>query len=69
MLFYRVKPEFDQQHHNPKIADGNIYIKNELYTAKEVARKKLNLRFLESVEVKKNKTYWFFGARFACEEK
>jgi len=64
MKFYKVKKEADQKR-NAKI---NLYIKDELFTEKEVEKYSLNKNFLEVVEVKKNKTYWFFGARFANAE-
>ena len=67
MLYYKVKPQYDNCYKNPKIHDGNIYVANELYTEKEVQKQSLNRNFLEPVEVSKKKVYWFFGARFAAE--
>ncbi len=67
MLYYKVKPQYDNCYKNPKIHDGNIYVANELYTEKEVQKQNLNRSFLEPVEVSKKKVYWFFGARFAAE--
>ncbi len=67
MLYYKVKPQYDNCCKNPKIHDGNIYVANELYTEKEVQKQNLNRSFLEPVEVSKKKVYWFFGARFAAE--
>lgn len=67
MLYYKVKPQYDNCYKNPKIHDGNIYVANELYTEKEVQKQNLNWNFLEPVEVSKKKVYWFFGARFAAE--
>jgi hypothetical protein len=64
MVYYRVKPEADQKHKNPKIHDGNVYISGEIYTAGEVERQKLNPAHLEKINVKKTETYWCFGARF-----
>ena len=61
MLYYKVKPQYDNYCKNPKIHDGNIYVANELYTEKEVQKQNLNRNFLEPVEVS------FFGARFAAE--
>lgn len=63
MLFYRVKSEYD----NKKRKDGGILIGNELYTAKEKERYEILDGAVFPVEVKKNKTYWVFGARFAME--
>ena len=67
MLYYKVKPQYDNCYKNPKIHDGNIYVANELCTEKEVQKQNLNRSFLEPVEVSKKKVYWFFGARFAAE--
>ena len=67
MLYYKVKPQYDNCCKNPKIHDGNIYVANELYTEKEVQKQNLNRSFLEPVEVSKKKVYWFFGARFTAE--
>lgn len=67
MLYYKVKPQYDNCCKNPKIHDGNIYVANELYTEKEVQKQNLNRSFLKPVEVSKKKVYWFFGARFAAE--
>lgn len=66
MIYYRVRPEYDQFPRNPKVRDGNILIGNELFTEKEFNK----LPFVyaaafERVDIPKNKTYWFFGARFA----
>ena len=52
-----------------RVYDG-ILVGNELYTLKEweklTARNLQNLdRYAEPVEINRNKTYWFFGARFA----
>lgn len=63
MKYYRVKPEYD----NRRKPDGDIYIKNELYTPKEVENQKLNIEFMEVVDISKKSIYWFFGARF-CEK-
>lgn len=32
-----------------------------------IAKRDCFFRMFERVEVKKNRTYWFFGARYACE--
>ena len=60
MLYYRVKKEYDQR---PK-RNGDIYIKNELYTTSEVKKNNLIIEYMEAVEVSKKNIYWFFGARF-----
>lgn len=51
-----------------RVWDG-ILVGNELYTVKEwerlKERTKMNLDYtVEPVEINRNKTHWFFGARF-----
>lgn len=67
MLYYRVLPQYDQRCKNPRVRNGNIYIGNELYTPREVERQKLNMKYLELVNVSKRSVYFFFGARFSDE--
>lgn len=73
MIYYKVKAEYDNKpllRYKEKngfsywINDGGILIGNELFTPKE--REKLAVKdcCFEKVEISKNKTYWFFGARF-----
>lgn len=70
MLYYRVKPEFDNVRRDK---DFNIFIGNELYTPKELEKVRAtynNRRFnfdsiFEKVEISRKKIYFFFGARFA----
>ena len=38
MIYYKVKPEYDQTYKNPRIHNTNILVKNDLYT--EAERKK-----------------------------
>lgn len=64
MLYYRVKPEFDQRRKKNDPHGCDFYISNELYTAKEVEKQGLNLNFLEPVQISKQKTFFCFGARF-----
>ena len=69
MVYYRVRKEFDNFPKNPRIHDGNILIGEELFTEKEF--NKLPYVYagaFEKVDIPKNKTYWFFGARFEKEE-
>lgn len=66
MLYYKVKPEADNKYKNPKIHD-DIYVKNELYTKKEVEKNNLNMNYLEEINVSKKSVYFFFGCRF-CNE-
>lgn len=63
MKYYKVKKEYDNTRKNNK----DIYIANELYTQKEVDRERLNTSYMDTVEINKNRTYFFFGARFECD--
>ena len=60
MKYYKVKTEAD----NKKRPDGNIYVADELYTPAEAKRYKLNMNYMDVVEVSKRCIYWCFGARF-----
>ena len=77
MLYYQVRKEFDNA---PKIHcrsgrtlhryKSDIWIENELYTPGEINKLKkqgieINYRYFNIVDIPKNKTYFFFGARFA----
>ena len=61
MKYYKVKPEYDNKRRN----DNNIYIANELYTEKEAEKYHINKNYCDIVNVSKNETHFFFGARFA----
>ena len=63
MKYYKVKKEADQKRRK----DGSIYIANELYTEKEAEKLNLNTDFMQLINVNKNSTYFFFGARFQEE--
>ena len=73
MIYYKVKPEHDNKNRF-KFARGGgltidgIYVKNELYTPKEISKYLDGVTMCDRVEVKKNKIYWFFGARFESKE-
>lgn len=72
MLYFRVKPNADQLCYGYKM--GEFFVENELITPAELknriataARVGLHINLdatVEAVKVNKNKTYWFFGARF-----
>ena len=75
MLYYKVKPSADQF-----VIDKNfnILIANELYTVKEFGKIRYNFMKMgrgtielknkfDLIDIPKNKTYFFFGARFAME--
>ena len=72
MIFYKVKPAFDNWRYSKNF---DILIGNELYTEKELEKLKQKYfhcystvynfdKIFDKVEIKKNKTHWFFGARF-----
>lgn len=74
MTYYRVKKQYDnimrKRWTGKRFVFDGYYIQNELYTPSEM--KKLKLANPESifdkVEIKKTKTYWFFGARFGFDK-
>lgn len=79
MTYYRVNSAFDnvQIIKNRKIS--GFLVANELYTEKELEKLlngarlrghgiKATSQAFEKVEINKNKTYWFFGARFESAE-
>lgn len=69
MIYYRVRKEFDNFPQNPRIHDGNILVGGELFTEKEF--NKLPYVYagaFERIDIPRNQTYWFFGARFQKEE-
>ena len=64
MKYYKVKPQYDGKSKRSRGYEGEIYIANELYTAREVQKQNLNLTYMEEKEISSKKIYWFFGARF-----
>ncbi len=76
MLYYRVKPMYDNKRLclckcGRYIHNGDILIGGELYTLKEWDRLKKSHVFgcnpadcVELVNISKNNIYFFFGARF-----
>lgn len=70
MIYYKVKPEFDNQYLIRLNANGKqeivgFLIKNELYTQREAKKYCGLISCCERVEIPKSKIYFFFGARFA----
>lgn len=69
MEYLKVKPEYDQRPTN-----RGILVANELYTFKEWQKlrdsvgRKLPMVCFDKVEISKNKTYFFFGARFKSKQ-
>lgn len=70
MTYYKVKPQYDNKTryrwntHHQSTPDG-ILIANELYTPAEIKRLSICPDWIEKLEIKKSKIYFFFGARFA----
>ena len=65
MIYYRVKKSYDQAPKNPRVRDGNFFIADELYTARELDQLPfIYVGAFEVVEIPKKQTYKFFGARF-----
>lgn len=65
MKYYKVLSQYDQFYKNSRVHDDKIYIQDELYTETEIKKQNLNTRYMEIIEIPKNKTYWFFGCRYA----
>jgi len=73
MVFYQVNEKYDNfilwGSRDGFLMQFGFLIAEELYTKKELLKmKKNNIKFpddcFKKIEVSKNKTYWFFGARF-----
>lgn len=60
MLYYKVKPQFDQK----RRIDGSILIANELYTISELFKYRIEQECVEPTNISQRDTYFFFGARF-----
>ena len=73
MLYYRVKPEYDNKkryrwnNHGQRVVDGSILVGNELYTPGEFRKIANCPAWFDKIQINKNKTYFFFGARFESE--
>ena len=69
MLYYRVKPQYDNKvrytwnNHGQGVSNG-ILIANELYTPGEFAKLTNCPAWFEKVNISKRNIYFFFGARF-----
>lgn len=60
MEFYKVKKEYD----NRPLKGMVLYVCGELFTKKECKEYGVNMDFVEKVDVPKDQTFFFFGARF-----
>lgn len=69
MIYYQVKKEYDNvtryyERPDHKLKNGGILVANELYTERE-RTKIMNADYMfNKIEISKNRTYYFFGARF-----
>ena len=74
MLYYRVKPQFDNYTRYGYIGNTNrlkemgILIGNELYTQAERRKIANASKYFEEVRISQRNTYWHFGARFERKE-
>ena len=70
MLYYRVKPQYDNKkryrwnNHGQGVADGSILVANELYTPGEFRKIANCPAWFEKVNISKRNIFFFFGARF-----
>ena len=69
MLYYRVKPEYDNVRRvgfcrNGRQYTDGIWIGNELYTPKEIEKYPGGKSMCEPVKISKKQIYFCFGARF-----
>lgn len=69
MLYYRVKPQYDnytRYYYNSvyQVKPNGFLVANELYTPCERANIANAKYFFDEVEIKKSNVYFFFGARF-----
>lgn len=73
MIYYRVKPEYDNKtrykwnNHGQGVPDS-ILIANELYTPAEYKKIANCPAWFEQVNIKKTSIYFSFGARFAQQQ-
>ena len=71
MIYYKVKPEYDNFRLYHKGEYMGFLIKNELLTEEEMkgnkipSCRKIKLDMFEKIDVPEDETYYFFGARFA----
>ena len=72
MLYYKVKPQYDNRtrytwnNHGKGVSNG-ILIAEELYTPGEFREIANCPAWFDEIHINKNKTYFFFGARFEAK--
>lgn len=72
MLYYKVKPEYDnyarlKETRKGYLVNDGILVANELFTPTERNKMANSDNCFILVNVNKNRTYFFFGARFEME--
>lgn len=75
MMYLKVKPEYDAKpimKYDPrkKCYGPTLFalVANELFTKREAERYNIPEKCLKTVQVKKTRTYFSFGARFELKE-
>lgn len=72
MIYYRVKRNYDDydlvDRKLLKKCRLKVLVKDELYTLKEIEKNDIPLETLEKIEIKRTRTFYFFGARFEDED-
>lgn len=64
MIYFQVLPQYD----NYALPKRLIYVKDELFTPKELKRYNVDINKCRQITCSRKKTYFFFGARFAFRE-
>ena len=71
MLYYRVKPQYDQKpmfrYKRGTPEYYSVYVRHELFTMHEVRAYNLNVHYMEVVKANPKKVWFCFGARFTDE--
>lgn len=72
MMYYKVRPEYDNKprytiNAKGRIVCDSILVANELYTPSEFGRIKNCKECFEKVDISKSRVYFCFGARFEME--
>lgn len=64
MTYLKIKPKYE----GVRRKDNSTLVANELYTQKEFEKYSVKPFMADTVEVKKNRTIYIFGARFEIAE-
>jgi hypothetical protein len=74
MIYYKVpraldqKPLYKKSYKPYRELNGWFLIANELLTETECRKRNAPIKLLERVEIKRNKVYFCFGARYSYKE-